>query len=193
MLTYEKQIKTRGYKLFRPAAAERMFCLPTSISSNDVRGSGSSAEWDFPTPTTATWAWSWENQYHLLPWLHKVCLLLLSNHFSYLGLVSFPDSYSLLSRVGVWQSGNETNVAWFQHFSTYVCVCVCVCMCACLRACVCVCVYLLVWHHRRVETPLSLSYHQIWKWKCSSVITHTLKKMSVLHVTILINYCTLLL
>ena len=117
---YEKQIKTRGYKLFRPAAAERMFCLPTSISSNDVRGSGSSAEWDFPTPTTATWAWSWENQYHLLPWLHKVCLLLLFNHFSYLCLVSFPDSYRQLSRVGVWQSGNETNVAWFQHFSTYI-------------------------------------------------------------------------
>ena len=120
MLTYEKQIKTRRYKLVRPAAAERMFCLPTSISSNDVRGSGSSAEWDFPTPTTATWAWSWENQYHLLPWLHKACLLLLFNHFSYLCLVSFPGSQSLLSRVGVWQSRNETNVAWFQHFSTYI-------------------------------------------------------------------------
>ena len=137
MLTYEKQIKTRGYKLFRPAAAERMFCLPTSISSNDVRGSGSSAEWDFPTPTTATWAWSWENQYHLLPWLHKVCLLLLSNHFSYLGLVSFPGSYSLLSRVGVWQSGNETNVAWLgSNILVHTCACVCVHVCvpACMRS-----------------------------------------------------------
>ena len=38
------------------------------------------------------------------------------------------------------------------------------------------CTYVLVWHHRRVETPLSLSYHQIWKWKYSSVITHTIKE-----------------
>ena len=56
MLTYEQQIKSCGYKHkhVTPAAAERMFCLPTSISSNNERGSGPSAEWDFPIPTTAT-------------------------------------------------------------------------------------------------------------------------------------------